>query len=290
MIDSFSKFLSFEKRYSSHTIVSYLNDLNQFKSFYSITYGPIQWETVKHIHIRSWLAALASKGISNRSISRKLSSLQTFYKFLLRRGILEKNPLKKIIAPRIGKKLPYYLQESTVHELFTNDLFNKDFSGLRDRIVLELLYSTGMRRSELMNLEIHHIDLEKNLLKVLGKGGKERLIPFGHDLQSMLKNYLSKRHCIANSNNLIISDKGKKVYPKWIYNTVKKYLSLVTTAEKRGPHILRHSFATHLTNQGAELNAVKELLGHANLAATQIYTHNSIDKLKRIYEKAHPKG
>ena len=203
---------------------------------------------------------------------------------------MDDNPLKRIVVPKIAKRLPSYIESEPLTKLFSGNFFDSSFSGIRDRIVLIILYMTGMRRSELMHLRIEQVNLEKNLFKVLGKGGKERLLPFGFELKKDLEVYLELRNELTDSPYLIVTDKGKKTYPKWIYNVVKKYLSLISTSDKKSPHVLRHSFATQLTNQGAELNAVKELLGHANLAATQIYTHNSIEKLKKVYNSAHPKS
>lgn len=288
--NTFINYLKFEKRYSPHTITSYKNDITQFGKYIYNVYGSLDWREVKHIHVRSWLVELIQGGISNRSISRKISSLQTFYKFLMRKKVVDKNPLKKIIAPKAGKRLPKYIEHEPLERLFAGNYFSKDFSGLRDQLVLKILYATGIRRSELIQLRLDQVNLEKNMLKVFGKGGKERLVPFGYELETEIRHYLDLRSNRAHCPFLIITDKGGQVYPKWVYNTVKKYLSLITTSDKKSPHVLRHSFATQLTNQGAELNAVKELLGHANLAATQIYTHNSIEKLKKVYNSAHPKN
>ena len=289
---SFLKYLEFEKRYSPHTIISYQNDIQQFDAFLSIQYNSQDWKEVSPGMVRSWMVQLAESGMANRSINRKLSALQTFVKYLMKRNYLDKNPLRKVVSPKVGKRLPAYIQEGQMKTLLDEVQFPEDFTGRRDRLIIELLYGTGMRRSELLGLQDQDIDLEKLTLKVLGKGAKERIIPFGAELRQQIELYRDARNSLERleSNSLLVTPDGKPVYPKLIYNVVRKYLSVVSTLDKRSPHVLRHSFATHLANQGAELNAIKELLGHANLSATQIYTHNSIEQLRKVYEAAHPKS
>ncbi|MCB0658914.1 MAG: tyrosine-type recombinase/integrase [Saprospiraceae bacterium] len=289
---SFLKYLEFEKRYSPHTIISYQNDIQQFEAFLSIQYNSQDWKEVSPGMVRSWMVQLAESGMANRSINRKLSALQTFVKYLMKRNYLDKNPLRKVVSPKVGKRLPAYIQEGQMKTLLDEVQFPEDFTGRRDRLIIELLYGTGMRRSELLGLQDQDIDLEKLTLKVLGKGAKERIIPFGAELRQQIELYRDARNSLERleSNSLLVTADGKPVYPKLIYNVVRKYLSVVSTLDKRSPHVLRHSFATHLANQGAELNAIKELLGHANLSATQIYTHNSIEQLRKVYEAAHPKS
>ena len=289
---SFLKYLEFEKRYSPHTIISYQNDIQQFEAFLSIQYNSQDWKEVSPGMVRSWMVQLAESGMANRSINRKLSALQTFVKYLMKRNYLDKNPLRKVVSPKVGKRLPAYIQEGQMKTLLDEVQFPEDFTGRRDRLIIELLYGTGMRRSELLGLQDQDIDLEKLTLKVLGKGAKERIIPFGAELRQQIELYRDARNSLERleSNSLLVTPDGKPVYPKLIYNVVRKYLSVVSTLDKRSPHVLRHSFATHLANQGAELNAIKELLGHANLSATQIYTHNSIEQLRKVYEAAHPKS
>ena len=232
-------------------------------------------------------------GISARSINRKLSSLKGFTKFLLREGVIKKDPTLKIVAPKSGSKLPSFLEFKEIEDLFAKVEYSDDFSGLRDRLILELLYATGIRLMELISLETSKASGERGVIKVLGKGNKEREIPVSDELIRLVKEYLKLRGSTFSAIDhpfLLVTDKGKQLYPKFVYRKVKKYLSFISTLDKRSPHVLRHTFATHLVNKGAELNAVKELLGHASLAATQVYTHNSIEQLQEIYKKAHPKA
>ncbi len=291
MLESFLKFLKFEKRYSENTVIAYQNDIQQFIRYLKLQYEITNLELIQHAMVRSWMVHLVESGLSNRSIGRKLSSLQTFFKYLLRTKKIQFNPAKKIILPKVGKRLPDYLQENQINQLLDGSVFNEDYLGLRDRLIIEMLYQTGMRRSELIGLKKSDIDLDRMAIKVLGKGNKERIIPLSDTLRRIVNKYLEKIPEDWSLNPyLILTDKGKPLYPKIVYNVVKKYLSFVSSMDKKSPHVLRHTFATHLSNQGAELNAIKELLGHANLSATQIYTHNSIEKLKQIYQSAHPKS
>jgi integrase/recombinase XerC len=252
--------------------------------------------------IRSWLASLIEEKTSPRSINRKLSTLKSFYKFLLKEGVLIVNPMRKIISLKTSKTLPVFVEKNKMEMLFEKTDFGSGFPALRDRMILEILYATGMRLSELVNLKETDIDFHQSELKVLGKRNKERLIPFSNKFAELLKTYLrEKMTWLENDGSVkssfteedcwfILINNGKKAYPGFIYKTVTKYLSQVTTLQKTSPHVLRHTFATHLLNNGAELNAVKELLGHASLSATQVYTHNTIEKLKKIYKQAHPKA
>ncbi|HRV83716.1 MAG TPA: tyrosine recombinase XerC [Saprospiraceae bacterium] len=289
-LTSFLKYLEFEKRYSPHTVESYRNDIQQFQDFLQKQFETNEWADVTPGMVRSWMVSLAESGRANRSINRKISALQTFVKYLMRRGFLAKNPLRKVVAPKVGKRLPVYVQESQMESLLDVMKFSEDFAGVRDRLIIELFYTTGMRRSELVALQDQDIDLEKLTVKVMGKGSKERIIPIGPDLRELILRYRKLRDEIANNGQCWVTESGKPIYPKLIYNIVNKYLSMVSTLEKKSPHVLRHSFATHLANEGAELNAIKELLGHANLSATQVYTHNSIEQLRKVYEAAHPKS
>jgi integrase/recombinase XerC len=298
----FIDYIQYEKRYSPHTVSAYRNDLDQFFSFLNIQYNISDIRDVTHPMIRSWLVHLMEEKISPRSVNRKLTTLKSFYKFLLKEGRVSINPMRKIISPRTSKKLPSFVEKEKMAMLFETINFGAGFPALRDRLILEILYATGMRLSELINLKETDIDFHQSTLKVLGKRNKERLIPFSNKFADLLKIYLQgKKIYLENaefqrsSGNLddtwlIITDSGKKSYPRFIYRAVTKYLSQVTTLQKISPHVLRHTFATHLLNNGAELNAVKELLGHANLSATQVYTHNTIEKLKTIYKQAHPKA
>jgi integrase/recombinase XerC len=300
--EKFIDYIQYEKRYSPHTVSAYRNDLDQFFSFLDIQYNISDIQEVTHPMIRSWLVLLMEEKISPRSVNRKLTTLKSFYKFLLREGKVSINPMRKIISPRISKKLPSFVEKEKMAMLFETINFGTGFPALRDQLILEILYVTGMRLSELINLKETDIDFHQSTLKVLGKRNKERLIPFSSKFAVFLKTYLQgKKTYLENtefpgpSGNLddpwlLITDSGKKSYPRYIYRAVTKYLSRVTTLQKISPHVLRHTFATHLLNNGAELNAVKELLGHANLSATQVYTHNTIEKLKIIYKQAHPKA
>lgn len=298
----FIDYIQYEKRYSPHTVSAYRNDLDQFYSFLQLQYNITDIRDVTHPMIRSWLVLLMQENISPRSVNRKLTTLKSFYKFLLREGRVSINPMRKIISPRTSKKLPSFVEREKMEMLFEKINFGEGFPALRDRFILEILYATGMRLSELINLKETDIDFHQSTLKVLGKRNKERLIPFSNKFADLLKTYLhGKKSYLENDEFpmpsgipedlwLLVTDSGKKAYPRFIYRTVTKYLSQVTTLQKISPHVLRHTFATHLLNNGAELNAVKELLGHANLSATQVYTHNTIEKLKTIYKQAHPKA
>lgn len=290
---SFFKYLRLEKRYASHTIQAYQNDLEQYELFIRTTYAIKELKNAQHLHIRSWMVALLEQGLTTASINRKLSTLKTFYKFAMKRGLITVNPMNKVVTPKMPKRLPAFLTGKSMALLFQNIDFGDGYAGSRNRIMLKVLYATGMRRAELIGLTLSDIDLVKCRFRVLGKGNKERLIPFSDDLKLALNHYIDIRETTFSNTvtpNLFLTSKGKKLYPKMVYNIVKKYLSQVTTQDKRSPHVLRHTFATHLMENGADLNAVKELLGHSSLAATQVYTHNSIEKLKRVYNQAHPKA
>lgn len=291
LIENFLNYLRFEKRYSQHTLVSYQNDLTQFNDFIKQTFDTDNVSEVSHLYIRSWMVSLSEAGITARSINRKLSAIKSYYKFLIKRGVVEKNPTIKIVSPKTSKRLPAYVEGNNMQQLFNQVQFGEGFPALRDRLLLEVLYSTGMRRSELINLKVQDIDFGHRYVKVLGKGNKERLIPFDKGLESSIELYLNvKDKLYEGSEWLLVDDKGNKMPPEFVYRTVRKYLDAVTTIEKRSPHVLRHTFATHLSNNGADLNAIKELLGHSSLAATQVYTHNNIEKLKDIFKQSHPKA
>jgi integrase/recombinase XerC len=293
MINSFLKYIEFEKRYSSHTVISYRNDLSQFNVFLSTFDANIDLEFVTYSHIRAWIISLVENKISPSSINRKMASLRSYYKFLLRSGGIDKDPSIQLKALRTPKRLPQFAQESEMQRLFDSVDFGNDFSGLRDQLIMELLYATGIRRAELIGLKIPSINLQKRQLKVLGKRNKERLIPLNIEVVELIQKYLKvrEREYMSSENIfLLLTDKGLPLYETYVYRKVKKYLGATTSLDKNSPHILRHTFATHLLNNGADLNAVKELLGHSSLAATQVYTHNSLDKLKKVFEKAHPKA
>ena len=285
--------LRFQKRYSPHTLLSYDNDLSGFSEYMHTEFPGLDITGVKTTYIRSWLAEMKEAGISSRTLNRKISSLRSFFKYLLKKETVLLNPVTAVISPKMPKRLPQFVEEADIGKLFSEIIFPEGFKGFTDLLILKLLYSTGIRKSELLGIQEHHIDRSNSTIKVLGKGNKERIIPVSPALMNDLMIYMTEKKKLPGNNetgHLIVTEKGTRPGPKLVYNIVKKYLEQVTTAEKKSPHILRHSFATHLMNRGADLNAVKELLGHSSLAATQVYTHNSIEKLKDVYRKAHPKA
>jgi integrase/recombinase XerC len=294
-IQPFINYLKFEKRYSPHTIRSYQDDLVQFFTWLQEQFNmtaPALAE-ISPAFVRSWLASLKENKNTAKTINRKISSLKSFFKYHLRTGQLEQSPMGTIISPKVPKRLPVYVEQKDTNTLFEYVEFPDDWKGRTDRLLLSIFYNTGMRLSELVNLKESQVNAAANTIKVLGKGNKERVIPVSRQLTASIQDYMRlKRTMIdqVDTVSLLVNDKGRKLYPKYVYLAVKKYLHLVTTIDKKSPHVLRHTFATHLTNNGADLNAVKELLGHSSLAATQIYTHNTIEKLKDIYKKAHPKA
>jgi len=292
MYDKFYKYLEFERRYSLHTLKSYQTDLKQLSDFLIEAYELENPENVDHQMLRSWLVHLVQSGISSKTINRKLATLKSFYKFLKREAIIEILPTSKLIAPKVAKKLPEFVPEKQIENLLNDFEFEDTIDGVRDNLIIEFLYGTGIRLSELINLHELDVDLNSKLVKVLGKGNKERLIPLNAELVNLIKYYLEKKEGGTYNKTvfLIVTNTGNKLYPMFVYRVVRKYLDQVTSIDKRSPHVLRHSFATHLLNKGADLNAIKELLGHSNLAATQVYTHNSLEKIKGIYKQAHPKA
>jgi len=293
LLKSFFNYLEYEKRYSKHTLVSYKTDLGQFQSYLKLHYELEQIELANHLHVRSWIVHMMQNQMTAKSVNRKISSLKSFFKFHKRKGNIAINPMQKIVSPKQGKRLPAYIREDKLMTLLKSDHFTPDFMGLRDLLILEILYQTGIRRSELISIMNQDINLSNNTLKVFGKGKKERLIPLKSELVALIKTYIDTKttHFADILNDyLLVTDKGLRMYPKFVYNKVKSYLDIITTSKKKSPHILRHSFATHLANRGAELNAIKSLLGHSSLAATQIYTHNTIEKLKTAHKTAHPKA
>lgn len=288
---SFLDYLKFEKRYSQHTIVSYENDLAQFFAYLASQFESPAIGEISALFIRSWLAELKEEGISSKTINRKISTLKSFFKYQLKTGVLKETPMTTVTAPRISKRLPVYVEEKDMYTLFEHVEFADTWKGRTDKLVISLFYATGMRLSELIHLKESQLDVSNSQVKVLGKGNKERIIPLSVALVDALLVYIKEKPVkAAGVPNLFITEKGKALQPRAVYASVKEMLTLVTTLQKKSPHILRHSFATHLMNHGADLNAVKELLGHSSLAATQIYTHNSIEKLKEVFNKAHPKA
>jgi integrase/recombinase XerC len=287
----FIEYLQYEKRYSPHTVTAYRTDLDQFYEYLHMQYSIDDIQSVNHPMIRSWLVELMNQEISPRSVNRKLTTLKSFYKFLQREGVTEVNPMRKITSPKTSKRLPVFVEKDKMERLLDEVDFGGGYTGLRDKLIIELFYATGMRLSELVNLKETDLSFHHDTIKVTGKRNKERLIPFSHKMELLIKRYLDEKRSVFGENgDLFLTDKGKKIYSRMVYRIVTGYLGMVTTLEKKSPHVLRHTFATHLLNNGAELNAIKELLGHANLSATQVYTHNTIDKLKSIYKQAHPKA
>ena len=291
IIRSFLDYIRFEKRYSRHTVISYETDLTSFFDYIVTQYGEISLSNLSHIYIRSWLASLKDDELKAKTINRKISSLKSFFKYQLKNGWLKQSPMTKVNAPKNEKRLPNFVADKDIQTLFNHITFPDNWKGRTERLLLLIFYNTGMRLSEVINLKNSQINYANNTLKVLGKGNKERIVPVSPGLIKLIRSYQEERVKIFSATDfLFLNDKGKILTPRSVYSIVKTYLSLVTTIEKRSPHVLRHSFATHLTNNGADLNAVKELLGHSSLASTQIYTHNTIEKLKNIYKKAHPKS
>lgn len=291
LTQSFLNYITYEKRYSKHTLDAYQSDLEQFAEFL-VKNESSDLPFVTHHDIRNWMVSMMEQKVSARSINRKISTLKSFFKFLMRKGEIKKNPLSKVQSPKTSKRLPVFVELPAIDKLLKETEFPKGYEGLRDKIIIEVFYGTGMRRSELINLKETDIDAYNAQVKVLGKGNKERIIPIHNALLASIKNFIAEKKKLLKTpmDYLIAKEDGKKLDAATVYQTVKKYLNLVTTVNKKSPHVLRHTFATHLMNNGADINAVKELLGHTSLAATQVYTHNTIDKLKEVYRQAHPKA
>ena len=285
--DQFLSFLKNEKRYSPLTLTAYKTDLEQFSSFLADSYEINNISEVEHQMIRSWIVSLIEKEISNRSVNRKISSLKSYYKFLIRQDIVESNPMQKIISPKSSKRLPVFVEKKSMSSLFDEIEYEAGYEGVRDKLMLELFYCTGIRLSEMINLKSNDCSMSNNTIKVIGKGNKERVLPLSKELSGLISAYLEDYQV---NDWLFLTKKRKKMYPKLVYRIVYSYLSKVTTLKKKSPHVLRHTFATHMLNNGADLNAIKEFLGHSNLSATQVYTHNSIQKLSDVYNQAHPKA
>jgi integrase/recombinase XerC len=290
--ESFVNYLKFEKRCSSHTVVAYKNDLDQFVQFCIEVVGEFNVKKTDSKLVRSWIVHLMEKKLSARSVNRKITTVKSFFKYLLKELIVEKNPATYLSLPKIRKKLPNFVEENNLHHLLDDGFFDIDFKGIRDKLIITLLYGTGIRLAELLLLKDSDFDTKMCLIKVLGKRKKERIIPYPTSINSLLDAYLNIRNIEIGfkTERLLVTENGEPVYEKLIYRVVKNSLAKVTLLEKKSPHVLRHTYATHLLNKGADLNAVKELLGHANLAATQIYTHTSFERLHDIYKQTHPRG
>ncbi|MFM9027166.1 MAG: tyrosine-type recombinase/integrase [Bacteroidota bacterium] len=290
-VASFIQYIRFEKRFSVNTVTAYQNDLDQFLSYAKDVYGIDDPAEIQHGVVRSWIVQLMEQKISTRSINRKITSLKTFFKFLLRKKEIKGNPMLKVQAPKTSKRLPVFVDQNKMDLLFRDSDFGEGWIALRDKLLMELLYATGMRLSELIGIKDADIDPFQAQLKVLGKRNKERIIPFSDKMKPMLSEYVAARNReVSSPEAFFVTEKGKPLYPKLVYRIVTHRLGEVTTLEKRSPHILRHTFATHMLNNGADINSVKEILGHANLSATQVYTHNTIEKLKEVYKLAHPRA
>ena len=292
-MSAFISYLELEKNYSKNTILAYQKDIESFAGFCKEHHDAVNLENVSYPLIRSWIVDLSDQGVSNRTINRKISSLQTYYKFLLKIGEITVSPLVKHRALKTEKKIEVPFSEKEMESVLSEIPFEDDFEGERDKLIIELLYATGMRRTELVNLKIQDLDLAGHQLKVLGKRNKERIIPLLHTTVGQINTYLDKRSELqsrSDTSYLLLTKDGLKIYETLVYRTINKYFSLVSPKVKKSPHILRHTFATHLLNRGADLNSVKELLGHSSLASTQVYTHNSIAELKKVHRKAHPRN
>ncbi len=290
-MEQFLDHLSSEKRASPHTLEAYRQDLKDLKGFLAEAYGSEELLRCDHRMLRRFIVDRLDEGYSPRTVNRRLSSFRSFFRFHLREGNIQKDPMERVTPPRQGASLPHFLDQKATQALFQEGFFNGDLKGLRDRVMIELLYATGIRRAELLDLQEKDLDLEKGQLKVRGKGNKERILPLLEPIRDSLQEYLREKEKYGWVDpHLIVTDKGKKAYPNFVHRKLDHYLGQVSTLEQRSPHVLRHSFATHLLDRGADLRAIKELLGHADLSATQVYTHSSIERLKKIHEKSHPRG
>jgi integrase/recombinase XerC len=294
VVDQFLQYLRVEKRYSPHTIIAYRTDLEQFCDFESINQDQQNLLSVNSKIIRNWVVSLIENGITNRSVHRKITSLKTFFRYLQRKELVKSNPAGKVMIPGLEKRLPEFVSQKNINLYLDNSSdVEQNFSSFRDVLILELFYDTGIRLSELIGIQERDVDYQNLSLKVTGKRNKQRIIPVSIELARTLMKYVQVKNDFfkgAETRQLFVNDKGKKMYPMFVYRLVKLHLSAITTASKRSPHILRHSFATHMLNNGADINSIKEILGHANLAATQVYTHTTFEKLKEIYKQAHPRA
>jgi integrase/recombinase XerC len=287
----FLQYIQYIKHYSPHTVSSYRNDLEQFFTFCSAKSGSP--ETISdHHQVRAWVIELMEAGNSSRTVNRKLSSLKSYFRYLMREGFITVNPMNKVLSPKTEKKLPVFIRENQMNELLDEVDFGDDITGLRNRMIIETFYQTGIRRAELIGMKVSDIDFGNSSFRVTGKRNKERQVPMSDDFASLLSVYIDQRSTAFPGSEewLYLTRSGRQMYPKLVYRIVTSFLSLVTTSEKKSPHVIRHTFATHMLNKGADLNAIKELLGHANLSATEVYTHNTFEKLKSVYKQAHPRA
>ena len=292
-IAKFIEYISFEKRFSKHTVEAYKNDLTQFTEYIKSDHLIGSPAECNHLPIRSWIVKMMEEGISPRTVNRKITTLKTFYKFLLKQEMVRENPMLRIQSPKLSKRLPVFVEKDKMDMLLDKVDFGEGFEAIRDRVIIEMFYATGMRLSELVNLKDSDIDFYGSTVRILGKRNKERLVPFGNSLKHLIEKYKGQKKSVKipiRDGYFFIKEDGKPLYQKMVYRLVNKYLNKVTTIDKKSPHILRHTFATHMLNNGADLNSIKELLGHTNLSATQIYTHNTVEKLKNVHKQAHPKA
>ena len=288
-IKDFLEYLKFEKRYSEHTITSYSNDLLKFHNYLEDYYEGVIFHSIKSLHLRSYMVFLLEKKMAKSAVARKISAVKSLFKFLLKQQIVDSSPVNLIETPKLDKKLPSFLKEDEIINLINVIEFEDSFFGLRDKLLITLFYQTGVRLSEI--IELKEDDVRMDDIKVLGKRNKERIIPLSGKVKNLITEYRKIKHLeFPNIKYFFIGDKGNKMYEKFVYRKVNYYLSMVSSKQKRSPHILRHTFATHMLNNGADLNAIKEILGHENLSATQVYTHNSFEKLKSIHKQSHPRG
>jgi integrase/recombinase XerC len=293
MIQKFEHWLKYEKRYSLHTIRSYIDDLQQFTDYLKLKYSDTEIVSAKSVMIKSWMVDLMDFGLTASSVNRKLVSLNSFYKFLMREEIIEINPVKNIKGPKKPKRIVRFLEEEEILDILDKFDFADNENGIRDKLIIEMLYGTGIRLSELIGLKLTNVDLKLHIIKVLGKRNKERIIPINQSLKEQIIKYLECRMDLVKDttiDRLFLTNSAKALYPMFVFRVIKRYIDDVVQRTHVSPHVLRHSFATHLLNRGADINAIKELLGHSNLAATQIYTHNTIERLKNVYKQAHPRG
>ena len=289
LIKNFLDYLTIEKRYSVHTTISYRNDLNQFNLYLSESYSGIEFKKVEMIHVRSYMVHLLESKLAKSTVARKVSSIKSLYKFMKKEQLISSSPIQLLETPKLDSRLPVFLKEEEVVNLFEEFKFEDSFSGKRDKMILYLFYQTGIRLSELIGIK--DVDVRNGELKVLGKRNKERIIPLSNNIQPLIDQYLNLKDELGfKKKYFFVTDNGNKLYEKFVYRKVNYYLSMVSSKHKKSPHILRHTFATHMLNNGADLNSIKEILGHENLSATQVYTHNTFQKLKSIHKQSHPRG